>query len=212
MLVLFMIFFLSTRLLGDQDGDWQLWSSGSLQGNLGQRWKVSLEQQFRFDQSMNEFYYRYSDLGIVWRTTSWFEFGLYYAQLCQKSGDEWKQEMRPFIDGNMKYRWRQIQLSDRHRFERRLREDARNLWRYRNKLTITPASRWTKFRIQPYGSEESFVHLKPADLYRWRLAAGMKGEVIDDLAIDVHYLRQATEKERLWTHCNVLGFKLMFRF
>jgi len=195
---------------GAEDDDWQLWSSGKLQVQLNQRWQITLEQQLRFEQNMSDLFYRYSDLGIVWKTASWLETSLHFAPLCQKSGGDWKKEQRPFVDGSVKHTWSALQFADRHRLEMRFREDAPDLWRYRNKLTMTGTSGWTRFRMQPYAWGEVFVHLQETDFYRWRLSGGFKGQAYEKLSIDISYLRQGTEKDQRWIRCHVLNVKLMF--
>jgi|GEM_PF-1123516 len=205
-----LIVFLAAPALGNGGDDWQLWSSGSLQGRLGQRWKVTLEQQLRFQDEMSDLFYRCSDLGVAWKTASWLETGLHFAQICQKSGDDWREEHRPFLDGTIIHTWRPVRLSDRHRLERRVREKASNLWRYRNKLTLTGTSGWTRLEILPYVSSEAFIHLQDTDFYRWRLSGGFKGQLYEKLFIDISYLRQGTEAGQHWTHCHVLGTKLIF--
>jgi len=199
---------LAAPALGNEPDDWQLWSSGRFQAHLAQRWKVTLEQQFRFQQNMSDLTYRYSDVGIVWQTTSWLETGFHLAQLCQESGSDWKGEHRPFVDGTLKHTWGPLRFTDRHRLERRFREGAPNLWRYRNKFTLSATSGRTRFRILPYVWGGIFVHLRQKDFYRWRLSVGLKGQVYKKLFIDLSYLRQGTETTVRWTHCHVLGISM----
>ncbi|KAF0119200.1 MAG: hypothetical protein FD151_2052, partial [bacterium] len=40
------------QLTGDifayDDGDWQYWNTESIEGNISDRWKIKLEEEFRF--------------------------------------------------------------------------------------------------------------------------------------------------------------------
>jgi hypothetical protein len=189
----------------DQDGDWQFWNSTSLEGNVHPRWKLRFEEQFRFGDQFSEFNYHYTDIGLTWKTSTWFQAALAYAQVYELKKGEWKEEHRPFIDGTLQGKWKGFQFSDRNRVERRFRQEAEDIWRYRSSLTVSPVRKWSPIQIQPYTSGEVFVDLDERDYNQYRLAGGFTGRLAGLLQAKLYYLRQGKEKEGDWTVSHILG-------
>lgn len=191
-----------------EDGDQQFWSSGSIEGDLTESWKLKLEQQFRFGDSMADLYYRYTDIGVIWSAASWLNLGWNYAQLYQKTKGTWKEENRPHINGAIKWRCQSLELEDRNRLERRIREGAENVWMFRNKLSLALPVRWTRLDVQPYLADEIFVHLDESELYRNRILGGFKGQLAPYLKADIFYLLQSSRAGENWIDYHVIGVKL----
>jgi hypothetical protein len=192
-----------------QEGDWQLWSTNALEGSISQNWKISFEEQFRFGDDISELYYHQAGLGLAWKMTEWFQTGLTYAQVYELKKGQWKEEARPLMDGTVQKKWKALSLSDRNRFERRMRQDALDLWRYRNNLTVSPAHKWGTLQIQPYMSGEAFVDLvDEGDFNQCRLIGGLKGRLARYLQADLYYLRQLKEKNGEWNSDHILGLKV----
>ena len=190
------------------DGDWQFWSLGGMQVNLSESWKAGLEQQFRLGDNMVKLYYRYTDFGIAWRATPWFILGCDYAQIYEKREGDWKEENRPHLNGTFKWSWREFGFEDRHRIERRIREGRENIWMYRNNLSSMIPLKWTRWEIRPYVADEIFFILDEGELYRNRLTAGFKGQLVHYLWVDIYYLWQSSEKGENWIDCHIVGAKL----
>jgi hypothetical protein len=199
---------LATVAFAYEDGDWQFWSSASVQVNLSESWRAGLEQQFRLGGNMGEFYFRYTDFGVTWRATPWFVLGCDYAQIYEKREDDWKEENRPHINGTLKWSCREFGFEDRHGIERRIREGRENIWMYRNKLSSLIPLKWTRWEIRPYLADEIFFILDESELFRNRLTSGFKGQIVRYLRIDIYYLWQSSEKGENWIDYHVVGAKL----
>jgi hypothetical protein len=200
--------FIGSRIDAYQDGDWQLWSSSSLEGNVHPRWKLKFEEQFRIGHDVSEFYYHLTGIGLTWKPSHWFQAALAYAQVYELKTGDWKEENRPFVDGTLQGRWKDVQLSDRNRLERRLREGAENIWRYRNNVTFSLPNlpkRWLPFDIQPYVSSEIFVDIAAGDFDQYRVTGGLTGRLVEFLQTSLYYLRQGREKDGNWSATHVLG-------
>ena len=204
-LVLWCSLFLVSGVQAKQNEDWQFWNSSSLEGNVHPRWKLKFEEQFRFGDNITDFYYHLTGVSVTWKTTEWFQVALAYAQIYEQKADDWREENRPRIDGTVRRKWGGLQLSDRNRAERRIREKADNLWRYRNNLTLSPVKKWLSVDIQPYVSGEIFVDIEQKDFNQYRLTGGLTGRLVERLQAHLYYLRQGNEKAGDWTVNHVLG-------
>jgi hypothetical protein len=191
-----------------EDGDWQFWSLGGMQANLSESWQARLEQQFRLGDNMEELYYRYTGFGVTWRTTHWFHFGCDYAQIYEKRQGDWKEENRPHLNGTFKGSWREFGFENRHKIERRIRQGRENIWMYRNRLLSLIPLKLTRWKIRPYLADEIFLILDEGKLYRNRLTGGFKGQIIENLRIDIYYLWQSSEKGEDWIDYHIMGAKL----
>ena len=105
-----------------------------------------------------------------------------------------------------------MKLSDRNRFEYRIRSKRNDVWRYRNSLTLKLPFKWTGFKIQPYVAEEIFVDLDKGDLERNRVYNGLEAKLMEHLNLEIYYLWQRTKSAGDWIDINVIGSKLKFVF
>ncbi len=191
-----------------EDGDWQFWSSGSIEGDLTNSWKLKLEEQFRLGDRMADLYYRYTDIGATWKAVPWFNLGWNYGHLYQKKNGVWKEENRPHVSGTLIWRWHGVKIEDRNRLERRIREDVEDLWMYRNKLALGLPTGLTRFDVQLHVAQEIFVHLDESEVYRNRLSAGWKGQLTPFLKADLLYHWQSTRAVGNWIDEHVIGVQI----
>jgi len=191
-----------------QHGDWQLWNTESIEGAFTEDWKVKLEEEFRFGDDMEELYYHHTDGGLTYKLTDLFLLGLNYRQIFEKKKGEYKEENRPHVNGTIKWRWQDFTFKDRNRFEYRVRAGKENVWRYRNKLTVTLPVKKIKFGIQPYLADEVFIDLDEGEFSRNRLYAGFGAGLMKHLEANIFYLWQTSKKDENWIDFNVVGVKL----
>lgn len=194
------------------DSDWQYWNTESMEGNISEKWKVKLEEEFRFGDDAREFYYQHSDLGLSYNCCEWFRLGLNYRQVYEKKEGDWKEENRPHINGTLKWGWKDFKFTDRSRLEYRVREDKDDTLRYRNKMTIKFPFKWTKFDIQPYLADEIFIDFDQGELNRNRFYIGVDSKLMKHLKADVFYLWQSSKSGDSWVDYNVVGTKLKIVF
>jgi len=195
-----------------EDGDWQFWNTESIEGSLAENWKIKLEEEFRFGDNMRELYYHHTDGGLTHKLTDYFRLGLNYRQVYEKNNGEWEEENRPHINGILRWEWQDFQLEGRNRFEYRIREGKEDVWRYRNKLTLTLPVKWAELGIQPYLANEIFVSFDELEFNRNRLYVGLKAKLMKYLNADIFYLWQSSKKSEDWIDYNVLGVKLKVEF
>jgi hypothetical protein len=195
-----------------EDGDWQFWNNESIEGNIAENWRVKLEEEFRFGDTMGEFYYHHTDGGLIYRLIDWFYIGLNYRQIYEKKKGEWKRGNRPHMSGIFKWKWQEFKLKNRSMLEYRIREEKKDIWRYRNKLTFAFPVRYTRLDIDPYLADEIFVDFDEGEIDRNSFYVGLKAKLIKYLKVDIFYLWQTSNKDNDWINYNVVGAKLKVKF
>ena len=193
------------------DGGWQVWNRGSISGRIAEGWAVRIGEEFRFADGEKELYYHLTSIDITYQITPWLSVGPGYAQLYSYSGAAWMGENRPMVNGNLSWAGGLLGVSDRSRFEYRIREGAQDIWRYRNLLKLSSTRTWTRLALQPYISNEFFVVLNGSEWNANRLYAGIRLRPFTFLTADIFYLRQS-KKTSAWTGYNVIGSALSFSF
>ena len=194
------------------DGDLQNWSSIAIEGKLNKEWTVLLDEELRFGDDVSDLFYQRTDLGITYQMLPWLKLGLnYWHQYSEKNGN-WKLEQKPHFNATIKFKIGSFTLQDRSRLERRIFEDADNQWRYRNKLSLTPPVKFTKFSIQPYVADEIFINFEDDAYRRNRIYLGCKSKLAKRLALDIYYLLQSDKAEPDWKKTHVIGSKLKISF
>ncbi len=205
----------SAKLNGD--GDFQYWDITSFEGRVNDRWKASMDAEFRFGNDVSKLYYQEDILALNYKVNDWFEIGPGYLQafqLSSKVGEEndWIAEYRPIINATVKMKWQGWDLSSRSRFEYRIFEDSGNdVFRYRNRFTFKSPWKWTTFHINPYLADEIFVQ-DGIGFQTNRLYLGVGIDLIAHVKGDLFYLWQITDKAGDWMDLNVFGTKLKFEF
>jgi hypothetical protein len=195
------------------DGDVQYWNTESISWKFTDDWKAKIEEEFRFGDDMQDFYYHHSDFGLSHSgLAEWLALGVHYRQVFEEKSGVWKQENRPHLNATIKFKLEGLDVSNRSRFEHRDREDADTDWRYRNKSSVTFPIKWTTFEIQPYIAHEIFIDFDAEDFTRNRLYAGLGLKLYKQLTGEIYYLWQSTKSNEDWIDYNILGTKLKVSF
>lgn len=195
------------------DGDFQFWNSESLSWKVDENYNLGLEEEFRYGDNASNFYYQHSDLSLTYSGfADWLDTTVGYRQIFEEKNSDWKQENRPHLGATASWMWGELALSNRARIEYRNREDAENLWQYRNKLTIKLPVKFTSYEIQPYIADEIFYDFDEETLGRNRAYVGFSLKLLKNLKAEIYYLLQSSEKGKDWTEYNVLGTKLKVSF
>lgn len=213
------VIFISTVVLNMDaysfdDGDYQYWNTDNVSWKLGDDWKVSVEQEFRFGDNASNFYYEHSDFGVVWSgLAKWIDLGLNYRHVFEERSSQWREENRPHLNATVKWKLFGIDFSNRGRLEYRNREKAEDFLRYRNKFTVKVPFKLTKFKIQPYVADEIFYDFNQETLNRNRFYTGITFKLLGNLKGDIFYLLERSENSsNKWFDYNVLGTKLKLAF
>lgn len=186
------------------NGDCQHWNRESIEGNISKSLKAKIDVEFRFGENCSELYHQYSELGLSYQCSGWFDLGLNYRQIYEKKGDAWRQENRPHINATFKWGWSDFKFEDRSRLEYRIREGKDDIFRYRNKLTLK-LPKVSRFKIQPYLAEEPFYDFDAQEVNKNRVYMGVSFKAVKNLKAGLFYMFEANKKNHSWTNINVLG-------
>jgi len=214
---LYIAIFLAIVLIGPvvfayDNGDWQYWNTDSVEASLNKYVKIKIEEEERFGGNWSELYRIHTDGSIMCKIVDWFSINANFKWILEKKNKDWKNEYRPNADGIIRVNWQNFTMEDRNRIEYRIREDADDGWRYRNKSSVTFPPLWKKINLRPYIADEVFADFIVGKLNCNRLYVGVKARLIKHLKADVFYLWQASLSGGDWTNYNVLGVKLKMDF
>jgi hypothetical protein len=212
LICIFLFFSVIPSAFAFEDSDLQLWTTAGLESKLSDRWELKAEEEFRFGDDASIHYYNHTDAGLEFKVTDGLYLGGNYRQIYEKIEGEWKYECRPHVNATVKFDWAGFEISDRNRWEYRVREDRDDTARYRNKLTVGYPLKWDKFKVTPYLADEIFIDFGKGIFNRNRFYAGFKFNPFKHLKTDLFYLLQSNEKSNKWTGYNVLGLKMTVVF
>jgi len=206
------LFFIFKTSFAFEDKDWQFWPRVSFEGALADRWKLYLDEEFRIGNNMADLYFHRSDFGIAYEVTDWFILSLNYWHDYNMKNSQWSQEKRPHINLTFKWKLGKFKFQDRNRFENRFQPGKDSFWRFRNRLTLTPSLRFTKYNIQPYLADEVFFDFKENEVNRNRIYVGFIIKLLKNLSFDGYYLLESNKQLEEWSVYNVIGamFKVSF--
>ena len=141
----------------------------------------------------------------------YFDCSFQYRHIYEKTGDKWLLENRPQIGGTIHIPWNRLIITDSQRLEYRIRENRDNIWRYRNRLAIELACKWTSMQIQPYGAYEIFFDFSEKKINRNRVYLGFKLKFFQWLKGELYYMLQSSIK-REGDYWHIMGTKIQLTF
>lgn len=194
------------------DNDAQYWNTTSVEGEIVKNLKIGMEEEFRFGDDMSALYYQHTDIGLTYKFFDWFCLGPAYRQVFESKNGAWKPEYRPNLNALFSFKLGFVKIIDRNRFEYRILEDAKNDYRYRNKLDIIFPVKLGKVELTPYIADEIFIDMDDGKFVRNRLYAGFGVDVTKHINAGLYYLWQSKDGGTKWIDYNVMGSKLKVKF
>jgi hypothetical protein len=105
-----------------------------------------------------------------------------------------------------------LDVSNRARLEYRDRENEKDVWRYRNRVTVKLPVELTPLKLQPYVAEEAFFNLDKEGFNRNKVYGGFYINLSKNIKGDIYYAWLASESDTGWEDTNVIGTSLKFYF
>lgn len=192
--------------------DFQVWHTEEQEKKLGDKFKITLQEEARLGDNGGNFYYQHYEPGFLWLVNKNFDLGIYYRQILEKKDGEFLQQNYPHINGTLKAQLFDFELQDRNWFGYRFIEKGTDQWQYRNKLTIKLPWKFTRAQIQPFLADEIFIYLDKGTLDRNRFYSGFDFNLTKDTKASVYYLWQTTKSSGKWKDYNVFGTKIKLSF
>ncbi|MFH1578498.1 MAG: DUF2490 domain-containing protein [Candidatus Omnitrophota bacterium] len=195
------------------DDDFQHWDTQIVSWKLNNHWQAAFEEEFHLRDNAGTLAYQHTDFGIAYSALAeWITLGFNYRQAFEKQNDDWKYENIPHLNATLKFNLGDLNLSNRFKFEYKNREDADNIWRYANTLTIKFPVRLTRFKLQPFLSNEIFIDLDQRELNTNRIYTGLSLELSKNLEGRVYYVCQSRKTSGKWAESHILGSLLKLSF
>jgi len=201
--------------LASDNKDFQYWNVTDVSVGINKDWKFTFQEELRFGESGKRLYYQHYEPGLTYSgLAKWIDLGFNYRQVFERnSKGKWKREDQPNLNITLKGKLFGLDVSDRSRIEYRVLEDRKDVWRYRNKVTVKLPFELTELKLQPYIADEIFIPLNDDNVNKNRFYAGVSLKLTKNLKGEVYYLWESSRASSgNWTDINVLGTALKFSF
>jgi hypothetical protein len=195
------------------DHDFQVWNTDVEELKINKSSKITLEEEFRWGDNAEEFYYHHYDLGYVYNMSKHLNVGLGYRQIFEKKSGKFKGESAPYGMATLFWDAKGFKFDDRSRLEYRHFDYQTDFWRYRNKITIKLPLKFTKLGIAPYLSDEIFLIFGTISQFNEnRFSTGFSFDLTKNIKVELYYMLRSTKGTDTWVDTNVLGtkFKVVF--
>lgn len=190
------------------DGDFQLWHTEVQEKKIDKDSRLILEEEFRFADNANDFYYHHYDLGYGYNLKKYLNLSGGYRHIFEKKKGKFKVENEPYVTATLLGELFGFKFDDRSRLEYRHFDYQTDLWRYRNKFTVKFPWKFAKLEIQPYLADEIFLSSQGKTFNQNRFSSGLLFNLTKNLKAEIYYLLQSSKSSRKWSDANVLGTKL----
>ncbi len=211
--LIFLILLVPSVAFSHQDEDSQFWNTEVIKGKIGKETTLKIEEEFRMADSWRHLYYYHTDLGVDYRITDWINLALFYRQIYETKQGTWKEENRPHIDLNLKFKKFTVRIHNRLRVEYRFKHGSDNELRLRYKLSLSVPLKISRVKLKPFIKDEIFYTPKDNEgLSRNRLYVGISTHIAGPFVVSVFYMRQSTKKDTYWKDYNITGLKLKASF
>jgi hypothetical protein len=186
--------------------DGELWTEVQLSHALSRGLALRCDITTRYSDESTEPYYRYGELGFVWRVSDHAKVGVRYSHILTTSGESNTIERRPGVDLTLSHSAPGLTLSDRNLVELRF-QDSGQSHRYRNKLTVSGPSLMDS-GVRPYTSGELFYDISAREVTKQRASAGLEIPLGEALTLDAYYLADFRRSDDSWSRVDVTGVRL----
>ena len=195
------------------DGDFQIWNTDVEEINVSKDMKVALEEEFRWADNANDFYYHHYDGGVFYNLNEFINVGGGYRHIYSKSKGKFKVENAPYLTATFSYPIAGFKFDSRNRLEYQHFDYQMDTWRYRNKFTVKLPFTFTRLRLQPFVSDEILVRLGGMKvLNQNRFSSGISINLLKNLKSEIYYMLVSQKSNGGWADTNVLGIKLKYAF
>lgn len=209
-----LVLMISATAYAYDDHDFQVWNTDVEEFKINKESKITLEEEFRWGDNANDFYYHHYDAGFVRDLSKYLNVGIGYRQVYEKKSGEFKQENEPYGIATLFWELAGFKFDSRSRLEYRHFDYQTDSWRYRNKFNAKFPFKLTKMEIQPFLADEILVGLNGISLSENRFYSGLDFSLTKGIKGQIYYMLRSTKNSGtcIWTYANVLGTKFKIAF
>lgn len=195
------------------DHDFQVWNTDIEEFKIDNDSKIALEEEFRWGDNADEFYYHHYDVGLFYNGKKYLHIGGGYRHVYELKKGKFKPESEPYVAATLLWGLKGFRFEDRNRIEYRYFDYQTDSWRYRNKLAIKLPWKFTKMEVQPYLSDEIYIGFGGINrLNQNRFSLGLGMSPTKNIKTEIYYMLQSVKSSGDWVDANVLGTKLKLIF
>jgi hypothetical protein len=204
---------LMTRAYAYDDGDFQVWNTDVEELKVNENTKLAFEEEFRWADNANEFYYQHYDAGISYALNKSLNIGGGYRHIVELKRGKFRLENEPYLTATVTRALKGIKFEDRSRFEYQHFDYQDDTQRYRNKFTVKLPWKFSRLDIQPFFADEIFILFDDSQrLNQNRASVGLGASITKNIKVEIYYLSQNSKSAGKWKDTNVLGSKLKITF
>jgi len=205
--LIFSVLLSTTLLSAFEPGDQQFWHAEKLSYALGERHRLTLEQDFRSGNQATDLYYVHSDFGIQRKVKPFLTWSLHFREAFVDGSEGWFPEHRPYGQFVVKWPFGPFSSATRMRFEYRILPAEQKV-RNRDMITLKLRRSFMPLKLVPYVADEIFYSLKDQELKRNRFYVGLAVKRFSRVAPVFYYMYQSSLKKGAWSGINVWGIKI----
>lgn len=196
-----------------KDGDFQVWNTDVEEFKINNDLKIAAEEEFRWGDNADEFYYHHYDAGVFYNIEKYFNVGAGYRYIYELKRGDFKIENEPYVTAALTWDWKGFKFEDRNRMEYRHFNYQADAGRFRNKLTMKLPWKFTKLELQPYLSDEALIGFGTTNQFNQnRFSSGFSMDLTKHIKGELYYMLQTTKSSGIWSDVNVAGTKLKIAF
>jgi len=212
-LVMGLFFLITGPIYAYDDGDFQVWNTDVEEFKINKDSKIAFEEEFRWADNANEFYYHHYDVGFFYNLKKYLNIGGGYRHVYELKKGKFKLENEPYVTTTLLWDLLKFKFEDRNRMEYRHFDYQTDSWRYRNKFTVKLPWEFTKLEIQPYLADEIFIGFGTiSEFNQNRFSSGLGMNLTKNIKAEIYYMLVSTKSSGTWVDSNVLGTKIKFAF
>lgn len=195
------------------DGDFQIWNTDVEEFKVDENSKIAMEEEFRWGDNANEFYYHHYDIGFFYNLEKSLNVGGGYRHIYELKRGKFKLESSPYLAATLLWNLKGVKIEDRSRMEYRHFDYQADTWRYRNKITGKLPWKFTGLGLQPFISDEILIGFGGTNQFNQnRVFSGLGMNLPKNMKAEIYYMLQSVKSSGKWTDANVLGIKLKAAF
>lgn len=196
----------------NQDNDWQIWNSYSIDKKLTDKLTAELSTEARFGADSSRLYHQYTQLTFDYRMSDHVVVtpGIresYDLITSSSTRDEWGHSHQLMFAVTWNWEICGIKFTDRNRLHfvhPSANQNSKNHTVYRNKIKAVMPCSWTSLNITPYVSDELFFK-ESEGYHKNRARFGLKADLKENLHMNFFFQWQTTQNPGSWKNLNAVG-------
>lgn len=187
--------------------DSQFWGAVSLLYKPSTTLQICLDSESRYYDQATQNKFKKTTFGLTWSARPWLSVIANYWRGSIK-GDNWIDEQKPELALDFKLPMGNWELSNRHKYEYRVRDDAQNYHMYKSRVQLCHTRILYGKKCKTYLNDELFYNatLEYTNINRVRL--GTQINLTPHLRPDIGLVFQFNNRRGYWDHVVALALKL----